>query len=170
MMRMLGFVLLQTAAIVCAHRHVKEKRLANDALRDFCDMLDQLQGLLENDASPMPELLRKLSARCKGEARAFADALCDSTRDLGKRSFQELWQKVCLEKTTLAGKNAAQELEALGGILGRYDLDVQTEAVTTCKKALRHALDQRQDKQAQEAYTTVGLSLSASLLLGILLL
>ena len=169
MTRILGFALLQIASIAYAQGRIAEKRREYHALRSYCDMLEQLQGLLESDGSPMPELLQKLSGRCSGEARTFADALCESMRDLGKRSFQELWLS-SLGKTNVYGNDIRQELESLACVLGRYDLDLQIDALKACQKALRHRLGKGQGSQAQDTYMTVGLALSASLLLGILLL
>lgn len=170
MTRLTGFVLLQAAALLYARGRVMDRRREYAALRSFCDMLDQLRGLLENDASPMPELLRKLSERSTGEARRFAQALSISMEELGTRSFQQLWQQALADEADLPVQTVGQELRALGGVLGRYDLQSQLDALEACRRVIRQAMEERGRTQPQDMYMTVGLALSASLLVGILLL
>jgi stage III sporulation protein AB len=132
-------------------------------------MLEQLQGLLENDASPMPELFRKLSKRCEGESGVFVDAMNNAMPELGKRSFQELWQCALSQTSSLAGAEK-QELRMLGSLLGRYDLDSQLKALSDCREVLHKSMEKMENDQMRKPYMTVGLSLTASLLLGILLI
>ena len=170
MKRIVGFALLQAAAVLFAYGRVTDRERENNALRSFSDMLDQLRGLLESDASPMPELLRKLSKCSVGEARYFVDSLNASMNSLGECSFQELWHRALSEQAALPGEQARQELEALGALLGRYDLQSQLDAAAECREKLRQSLEKRQNDHRQDMYLTIGLSLSASLLLGILLI
>lgn len=170
MTRLVGFVLLQLAAALFARGRIAEAADRTEALRSFCDMLEQLRGLLESDGSPMPVLLETLSRRCTGQARAFVRALSAAMDQLGECSFQELWQQRLEENAGLLDGDARQTLESLGGVLGRYDPATQLDALDSCRLHLRQRLDKRQSDRAQETHLILGLSFSASLLLGIYLI
>lgn len=170
MRRLAGFVLLQLASALFALRRVTDSRRRTEALRSFCDMLDQLRGLLESDGSPMPALLQTLSGRCGGEAGAFIGMLNASMGSLGRSSFDALWKKALSACALSIDTDTKRELEALGGVLGRYDMATELDALDTCRRHLRTLLDAHLNAQSQDTRMTIGLSLSASLLLGILLI
>ena len=170
MTRLMGFVLLQLAAALFARGRIAEAAARTEALRSYSDMLEQLRGLLESDGSPMPALLETLSRRCTGQASAFVRSLSAAMDQLGERSFQELWQWALDGNADALDEDARRRLESLGGVLGRYDPATQLEALDTCRLHLRQRLDKRQSAQAQETHLILGLSFSASLLLGIYLI
>ena len=89
---------------------------------------------------------------------------------LGQLSFQSLWRQALSESTSDLNEEAKQELDALGSVLGRYDLNTQMDSIDACRRILRQRLEERQNMQMQDTRVTLGLSLSASLLLGILLI
>ena len=169
-MHFIGFIMLQAAGALFAHGCVAEKKRENDALRSFCVMIEQMQGLLETEGLPMPELLKILSERCEGEAKTFVSSLSASLGELGTCSFQELWQRALSEKTSIMEKSAVRELAELGKRLGRYDLQSQLDMLAACQKTMRQILEKRQSEESGDIHVTVGLIISASLLLGILLI
>lgn len=170
MTRLAGFLLVQLAAALFARGRIAESAACTGALRSFCNMLDQLRGLLESDGSPMPALLQTLAGRADGAARTFVAALLDGLGSLGSVSFHTLWTQALTETAALLEADMRRELDALGGVLGRYELSTQLDALDHCRRCLRERLEARQRTQAQDTRLTLGLSLSVSLLLGILLI
>lgn len=170
MTRLVGFALLQLAAALFARGRIAEAAARTEALRSYSDMLEQLRGLLESDGSPMPTLLETLSRRCAGQARAFVRSLSTAMDKLGERAFQELWQQSLEENEGLLDEDARRTLTSLGGVLGRYDPATQLNALDSCRLHLRQSLDKRLSDRAQETHLILGLSFSASLLLGIYLI
>lgn len=169
MLKVTGFLLLQLAALLFASERVRCRYRQTEALLSFCAMLEQLRGILEAEASPMPELLLTLSKRCTGVASVFIRALLGSMDALGTRSFQELWQISLRRSAVCEDACAYQELEKLGNVLGRYELSSQLEAVSACLEALRQHAEQRQRELPEVKRLTWGLSFSASMLFGIIL-
>lgn len=170
MTRLLGFVLLQVAAALFARGRIAEAAARTEALRGWCDMLGQLRGLLESDGSPIPALLEILSERCTGQARAFVRTLSGTMESLGGHCFRTLWQRALEENAGFLEEDAMRELSDLGAVLGRYDPATQLEALDTCRLHLRQRLDRRLGERTQETRVILGLSFSASLLLGICLI
>ena len=92
MTKVTGFFLLQLSALMFLRRRLAAEKRKAESAASFRDMLEQLLGLLEREASPMPELLQLLQKRAHGAAARFVSALLDSMDMLGVHSFQELWR------------------------------------------------------------------------------
>ena len=169
-MKMAGFVLLQLAALLFALRHIGCKKRETACLASICAMLEQLGGLLGSEAAPMPELIGALILRSDGCAAAFLQTLAESMDRLGERSFHELWENALDAAPIALDPEAGQALEELGSVLGRYELETQLRAVEACRAALCRRLDALRQELPQRKRLTVGLSLAASALIGIILI
>lgn len=170
MMKLTGFVLLQLSALMFLRRRLAaEKRRAENAA-SFRNMLEQLLGLLERESSPMPELLQSLQKHMHGAAARFVSALLDSMDMLGVHSFQELWRRALYAGSEDMDQELLRILEEPGAVLGRYELPRQLDAVSLCLDELRRYCEKQQREQPQKARLTVGITLSVSLMAGILLL
>lgn len=164
-----GFLLIQFSALLFALQRVQTRKRRTETLQSFCVMLEQLRGLLEAESAPMPDLLLTLSKRCEGDASVFIKTLYASLGALGALSFQELWKKALRENPVSEDERACRELEALGAVLGRYELSTQLEAAASCLEALRLEAEQKRRELPVKNRLTWGLTFSAAMLLGILL-
>ena len=170
MTRIIGFFLLQGASVLFSLQYNGKKKRQLAAMTSFAELLRQLRGILEADAPPMPELLHTLAQRSNGEASAFAERLLAAMDKLGRESFHTLWSKALRENAPPFEDCILPELEALGAVLGRYDLDTQLEAVESCQTLLLRDIDKRREALPQSVRLTFGLLISATLMLGILLI
>jgi len=170
MTRVIGFLLLQAASIVYAVQYGRTRKKQLEGLTSWCDMLQQLRGILEADAPPMPELLQTLARRSRGDACDFILGLQTSLDRLGKESFQELWNQALREKASSFEEDIAHELETLGTVLGHYDIATQLQAVETCQAMLLKYTGRLREELPQSSRLTFGLLISATLMLGILLI
>lgn len=170
MTRIIGFFLVQLAALLYGRGHILEHFRQTGALRSYCDMLEQLQGLLESDGSPMPALFALLSERSSDEAGAFIKQLTRDMDKLGEQRFQNLWDRALSENSDFLDEEAKRDIETLGAVLGRYDNATQLEAINLCREHLRRRLEQRQQTQIQDTRLTLAISASLGLFVGILLI
>lgn len=170
MKHFVGFLLLQLAAALFARGRIAESLQRTEALHSYHDMIEQLRGLLESDGSPMPALLETLSERTEGEANEFVIGLSREMDRLGEDRFQNLWKRALSDHCRYLDGDIRRELASLGAVIGRYDPVTQLEAINACLEKLRRSLQERQRTQAQDTRVTLALSLSASLLAGILLI
>ena len=120
MTKTLGFSAILLAALLFSVQRIEEQRRLTGALRSYCDMLEQMIGLLEIQAPPMPELLSALSCCCTGPAAEFVERLYQSMESLGTESFQALWQKSLSASAGGLDKDAQQALDSLGSVLGGH--------------------------------------------------
>lgn len=169
-MRMVGFVLLQLAALLFALRQIGCKKREEEGLASFCAMLEQLVGLLGSEAAPMPELISALILRSDGCASAFLQTLAGSMDRLGERCFFELWKNALDASSIALEPEDRQTLEELGSVLGRYELETQLRAVESCRTALCRRLDALRQELPQMKRLTLGFSLAASAFIGIILI
>ena len=170
MTRIVGFFLVQLAALLYGRGHVLDHLRKTEALRSYCDMLEQLQGLLESDGSPMPALFALLSERSSDEAGAFIKQLTRDMDKLGEQRFQNLWDRALSENSDFLDEEAKRDIKTLGAVLGRYDNATQLEAINLCREHLRRRLEQRQQTQIQDTRLTLAISASLGLFVGILLI
>ena len=170
MTKLLGFLAMQASAVLLSVQQYSGKRRKLENLRVFCEMLQQLSGILASAAPPMPELLKILLQRSQGEARLFTERLFRSMDMLGEKSFQELWNRALTEASFPFSDDILAELEALGDVLGRYDLDAQLQALEACREKLQKHAELLQDELPRASRITFGLLLTSTLMIGILLL
>lgn len=170
MTKLIGFILVQVSALLHACRSAALERRNMQQAEDFCTMLEQLYGLLEREASAMPELLTALNGRTDRSAASFIQNLERSLNMLGARSFQELWHDALYASAADNDKELLAILDKPGAVLGRYELRTQLDMLCVCLDELRHYCEKRRQKLPQTMRLTLGLLLSSGLLLGILLL
>ena len=170
MTKALGFSLLLTAALLFSAQRLTEGKRKMAALDCFCVMLTHMRGILENQAPPMTELLEALSRCCEGEAGVFILRLRQGMERLGSASFQELWQEALSASVSESDTEILRELDALGSVLGRYDLETQCASIDNCLSSLRRSRERLQASLPQSGRLTFGIALCAALLLGVLLI
>lgn len=170
MTKTLGFSIILLAALIVSVQRIEDQKRLASALRSYCNMLEQMLGILEIQAPPMPELLCALSRCCDGAAAAFAACLYQSMERLGTESFFALWQKALFASAGGLDRDALEALEALGSVLGRYDLKTQLDAIASCHRVLRQRQEKLQQSLPQTRRLVFGVTLSAAMLLGIILI
>ena len=170
MTKALGFSIILLAALLFSLQRIEDQKRLAAAVRSFGDMLEQMMGLLEIQAPPMPELLNALSHCSDGAAAMFVERLSCSMENLGAETFHTLWQKSLYESGGGVDKDALQTLDSLGNILGRYDLKTQLDAIASCLHILRQRQEKLQQSLPQSKRLVFGVTLSAAMLLGIILI
>ena len=168
-MKLGGFALLLLAAVWISVQLVVGRQKHAEALDALCALLDQLASELQNGQRTMTEVLDALRSNHRGQAGAFLDVLCTSMKDLGGKSFSELWQAAVCEQSALS-EDEKRELILLGMILGRYDTHTQMCAISHCVQTLRGEWRHLKGSMPQYRRLAFGLSLAAAGLLGILMI
>lgn len=167
-MRVLGILLVILGAVLAGEALCRERKRRQRQLRDLIQGLNLMLGELQLHASPLDELL-SLAEGPAGEAGCFFAAVGDSMERLGEESFSEIWRRAA--ENRLPGLNAASrdELARLGVILGRMDLEAETEAVAACRDALLSQLAAERAELPGFRRLSLGLSVCVGALLAILL-
>lgn len=139
------------------------------SLHAACQMLELMQGELNTSALPLAQLLEAIAPRLNGPALRFSRLVREGMADLGRRSFAEIWtERLYVSFPDLSGQEL-QDLKELGGILGRYELSRQTEALSRCRQALKQREETASAAFAEKRRLALGLAFTGTALLGIIL-
>ncbi len=167
-MKGLGAVLLILGAFLLGTRLCRERKRHEALLGELVQALTSMKGELQLRSAPLSELLDRPGG-AKGEAAAFFAAVRAALPQLGEKSFAQLWQQelgCCLPDLDREEK---EELERLGQILGRMDLEAEVQALSACLTYLSERLAEERRKAPNDRRVSLGLCLCGGLLLVIVL-
>ena len=169
-MRGIGAALAVLAFLWAGIRTVKSKKERITALWELELALELLRGELESRAPALPELCGFLRRRTAGTAQKLFSALDELLPVLGEEAFSTLWRSAVKKSCTMLEPVERAELAELGDVLGRYELQTQTERLRCCIMALRAHREEAQQNYPGQRRLCLGLSAAAGLLLAILFL
>ncbi len=167
-MNVLGLALTTLGCIGFALHDCACRRQRIQTLQELNAALELMEGELGTNNLPMPALCRSLSMQTAGAAARFFSQLTESLDRLGETSFAELWQEAAETCFQNLGRSELETLVRLGGSLGRYELTRQLGAIGACRISLEANLHAARRACPGEQKLTIGLSISAALLLLIL--
>lgn len=168
--KLLGLLLIAGGACRSASVFLQRQKSRICALNSLAAMLELMQAELQTSALPLAQLFVTLLPRLDEPARAFAAALSAGMAELGKRSFSEIWNAALHSKLSMLCADELQELEALGAVLGRYELSRQCEALSRCRSFLKQNAESAAAAMGGKARLAWGLALTGAALLGIVLI
>ena len=168
-MRLTGFGLLLMAAFLFSAQCVARKTRLSNLLGDLADMLAQMEGELRRGDLQMDELLRLLEGGGQKNV-CFLSDLRKAMNRLDACSFAELWSETLADTLPGLPDRVRREMDALGGVLGRYDAATQCAALENCRLAMSREREKLLREQPGYRRLVFGLSLSAAGMLGILMI
>lgn len=164
-MRLWGAVLIVAGAALlgmCAVRQLKQRE---KNLQELIAGLEIVQRELSNRLTPIPELLMQASEQTAGEIAVFFRCCAEEIKCMDGKTFWTIWKKnlnsLHLERTD------RETLERLGGVLGRYDDEVQCQSIEKAIKRLEGLRQQAAVRSVQlgKVYTVLSLAGGALLVI-----
>jgi len=89
---------------------------------------------------------------------------------LGEKSFSAIWEESLAVCNAALAENEFDSIRSLGNVLGKYTLETQSRALDECISLLRQSEKNASFDFPQMKRLSLGVSVSAGLLLGILLI
>jgi hypothetical protein len=83
----------------------------------------------------LPSALDTVRKSAAPETRPFFSALCEGCGGIGEVPFSEIWADAARQTLHLGGNELAA-VERLGCVLGRYDAQLQADALDACRAFL----------------------------------
>lgn len=167
-MKGLGALLVLLGAVLGGAGLCRERRKRQRLLRDLIQGLTLILGELQLHAAPLGEVL-SAAERAAGGAGTFFAAVRESMELLGEESFSDLWKREAEERLSALPAAARDELVRLGAILGRVDLESETEGIAACRNTLTAQLETERAQTPGFQKLTLGLCACAGALLAIIL-
>lgn len=146
---------------------IQRQRLC--CLREMMQALDLLSSELRTHCPPLYDLLRWTGEHTSGQASVFFTAVVESLSELGRKSFDELWQNAVVYKLQSLDLEEKQELLPLGSQLGRAELDCQLKALERCHDLLNLSRERLETQYREERKLRIGIPVSVGVLITILL-
>ena len=132
------------------------------------DSLQLLRSDIVGRLLPLPEALRHTAETVPDALRAQYTALADGITD-SDRPFYEQWTAAIRTFDTLT-PDARAALLTLGAQLGKYDAQLQRQALDTCIASLRSISGALQDDARRRGKLSCGLGATLGLLAAVALL
>ena len=165
MIKLIGSLLILAGGVLIRQTRLAEYRRRLRTLADLASSLRRMSDEIRTLRRPLPELMRYLSGACGPEAGTFfkeAAAQAERGEDLS-----EVWRH--LARALPLSQRDRAVLEEIGGDL-RGDATQLCGAAELASHALSKSRDELEEGRRAEEKRTTALSLSAALLLVILLI
>lgn len=164
-----GAVLILLAFTLAGWFMLKEKKDRLSCLKELIEALGQLRGELELRSSALPQAMRQAAELSTGAGKELLTQALANLENLGEVSFSTIWQRAVGLCAWPLGPDERRELEALGAVLGRYELSFQLQALDSCTDYLKRSRERLRESLPAKRRILLGLSVSMGAFLVILL-
>lgn len=127
MLKLTGAGLIAAACVLASAIYIAGEKARIRELKEICELLRLMQGELETRLTPLPELIHELREKTEGSAKSFLAGLERELEKLGERDFDTIWAEAAETSFTQIEEGEREEVKKLGGVLGRYSLEIQLE-------------------------------------------
>ncbi len=168
MFRILGALLIIGGSMAIGFGMASQLRRRAETIAALLGMLDRMESELSYRLTPLPALMGRLA---EGSGKLLAAALeqCrDKLRDPERQPFREIWEEAVAWNLDLPlAEEERKNLEELGRMLGRYDLEGQLRSIQNAKAGLKRCLDHavRERDRLGRVFGVLGVSSGAVLVL-----
>lgn len=169
-MKLPGAILILLGSLLTGREYARARRRELAALSSLCCALERMASELSARALPLPQLMSLLAEEAEEPAAAFFLLLSGRLRELGERSFRELWQEAARRALAPLSSREMAAVCELGAVLGRYPLTSQLQAIRRCQEALSVRREASLRRLGDDLRLGWGLSASLGFLLWILLI
>ncbi len=159
-MRWVGAILVAGGAAAAGLTAIQRLGSHVRLLSALVNALEVMQSEIYFNLVALPELIGQLARRAAPPARPFFAHASKQMKLLGEESFQTLWHKA-LSETGAEWRTAEKDvLMDLGGLLGRYDSEAQSRAISYAKERMSELLAKAEDERARQSriYGTLGVA------------
>lgn len=169
MVRLLGAALVAAGGAALGLQAAAGLRSRVRALREMSEGLALLERELELSAPPLSRLLARGAARGQGPAKALFEGCLRGLDRLDLEDFSTLWRRLVFDCGAL-GPEGQAVLLPLGDTLGRYEGELQREALAAARRRLEELAARLEEDSRRRGRVYEALGLSGGVFLSILLL
>ena len=169
-MKLSGACLFCIAALYVGIIKANELKNSTVLLREIISFLTLMKNEICTRRTPVKEIIKTACVMKYTFLSDFLHRLSDSFPMLGEKSFGELWAESVDERLVKLPEPLSTELKKLGCSIGRYDSELQAESIENCMAAFSEELHAKASSLASNQKLSVCLTLSAGLIVTILLI
>ena len=168
-MKWVGAALVLAAASLICLILLDDQKQHLEVYHSLSETLKILRGELLSRGATISEGIEKAGSASRGVGKELMLTVMDGLRELGERSFSEIWRNALATCSQEEKPESLETLAGLGSVLGRFDLDEQLKALDTCIKDLDERWEAEKKDYPARRKLLISLSLAGGIFLVILL-
>lgn len=168
-MRYIGAIILVISALYIGISKAREERQRVKILRELCSALNILKNEICANRTPLGKVISMQSLNSTDTLKAFFSNLGIELENLGDRRFADIWKECIGFSLNILPEKSKTELIALGNSLGRYDSELQKQAIERCIYTLQDECVLLESGLANNEKMYIGLSGGAGLIIALML-
>lgn len=169
-MRIIGAVVLTVALTAMGTCRAIEYRKRINVMQELVLMLELMKSELGTSSASMNRIIKRIQKCCSGDIKKFADALLRSMDRLGETEFSVLWQEAEKETLSVLNPDCFSEISSLGESLGKYNADMQIDAIERCRRAVVGSINEIKPQSGKIQKMYIGLYGGAGLIVSVMLI
>ena len=151
MLQIIGAILVTASTTAVGLAAVQRLGARVTLLSGVVHALEYMQTEIYFNLTPLPVILEHLSRTAAEPLRPFF-ARCFSYMDrLGDSSFSSLWQCAIQESRSELTGPEAQLLADMGSMLGRYDAEAQSRAISYARTRVEGLLESAEKEKTRQS-------------------
>ena len=169
MLKLVGAALLAGGGLALGLGAAGELTRRVDTLNALAAALGLLESELALRAPATPELMERLARSAPEPAAGLFREVARGLPRLGEVDFLTLWRAGLARLDALTEEDRRPLLE-LGAVLGRYDVEAQTQAAAAARRELEETARRLAARRREEGRSYAAVGLTLGLLLAVVLL
>ena len=169
-MTYLGALLLVIPALFVGISKAKDEKHKVETLRELSAALGILKNEICTNKTPLGKVISMHSVKAFPNLKPFFSELESEFESLGDKRFSDIWNESVLKKLNQIPEKSKTELIALGSSLGRYDSDLQRDAIERCINVLQSECEELESNLQNNEKMYVGLYGGAGIILALMLI
>lgn len=169
-MTYIGALILVISAFFVGVSKAKEEKCKVETLRELCSALDIFKNEICSNKTPIGKVISLDSLKMLPNLSPFFSELECQFGCLGDKRFSDIWSESVLKTLKQIPEKSKNELIALGNSLGRYDSDLQRDAIERCMHILQSECEELERGLSNNEKMYIGLFGGAGLILALVLI
>lgn len=169
-MTYLGALVIVISAFFIGVSKAREEKYRVKTLRELISALDILKNEICTNKTPIGKILSMDCILTFKTLNPFFKALETEFSDLGDKRFSNIWSECINNTLTMLPDKSMNEFLALGNNLGRYDSELQREAIERCMHVLQSECEELERGLNNNEKMYIGLYGGAGLVLALVLI
>lgn len=127
--KLFGAAAALAACLMAGNQYYMCEKNRYNAIKSCRIMLSLIRSELSTSSADISIILKNICGRLSTPAHGFALLLTKEMDMLGQIPFQDIWDKALVQCFAILGQYEKNIIKELGGIIGKYELEQQLEAL-----------------------------------------